>query len=198
MARAKHRSRRTAHQIRHAYHEAGHAVAHRVVGMACGGASIIADYEQMFGGNAIAEEPYAVMGAWERRNKHRYGRSVFVGRIIGYMAGREAEIVACGDHNGGDGDDLMQIGLMADEAGDISMAYLERLRLKVGPLLRRHWRKVEAVAEALLASKTLSGAEIDAIIDRVTPTAERQAAERVQVARERDLREKMARWHKKA
>jgi ATP-dependent Zn protease len=195
---AKKRNRRTADQIRHtAYHEAGHAVAHRVVGMVCGEASIIADYKLMFSGPAIAEDHYAAGAAWDQRKKYRPQRSVFVGRIIGFMAGREAEIIAFGDHNGGDGDDRKQIVLMTREA-NISKVYLERLRPKVGLLLRRHWPNVEAVAQALRERKKLSGAEIDAIIDRVTTSGERRAAERVQVARDKNLREKMARWHKEA
>jgi hypothetical protein len=168
-----------------------------VVGMVCGGASIIADYKLMFSGHAIAEDQYAAGVAWEQRKKHHPQRSVFVGRIIGFMAGREAEIIALGDHNGGDGDDRKQIVLMTREV-NISKAYLERLRPKVGLLLRRHWPKVEAVAQALRERKKLSGAEIDAIIDRVTTSGERQAAERVQVARDKNLREKMARWRKEA
>ena len=71
----------------------------------------------------------------------------------------------------------------------ISAAYLERLRPKVRTLLRRHWRKVEAVAEALLISKRRSGPEIDAIVLKVTTRRERQIAERIELFRETMYRE---------
>jgi hypothetical protein len=176
---------RTPEELRStAYHEAGHAVIHRVVGMLCGGVTIEPDYEEMTAGVAIVHDPWAVYSAWERRGKqrgHPY-ESVLRGRIMGYMAGREA-IIAFGTHHLGDGDDLRQIALMADEAG-ISEAYLDRLRPKVRALLRRHWPKVERVAEALLDSRTLTGEEIDALIDSVTTATERDIAARIETVRQ--------------
>jgi len=183
---------RTAEQLRRtATHEAGHAVIHRVVGMVCGGAFIVPDYDTMSAGFAIAADHYVTDYAWERRGKFRDFGSVSIlrGRIMGFMAGREAEIIAFGEkHEIGDGDDRYQIALMAEEAS-VSEAYLDRLRPKVRALLRRHWRKVEVVTEALLARKTLSGVEIDAIIRTVTTPRERDIAKRIRAARKplRDL-----------
>jgi len=71
--------------------------------------------------------------------------------------------------------------LIAEAAG-FSMTYVERLRLKVRSLLRRHWHKVEAIVEALLIHKTLTGAEIDAIIEKVTTPRERVIARRIEKA----------------
>jgi ATP-dependent Zn protease len=178
------KGRTPAEPLRTAYHEAGHAVVHRVAGMVCREASIVPDYKSMCGGHAIAADPWLIYDAWERRSKRRGHdfESILVGRIIGYMAGREAEIIAFGEHQDRDGDDLLQIGLMA-EAADLSVAYLERLRLKVRPLLRRHWHKVEVVVEALLVRKTLTGPEIDAIIEKVTTPRERVIARRIDAAR---------------
>jgi ATP-dependent Zn protease len=184
---------RTATDLRRtAYHEAGHAVIHRVMGMVCGEASIVPDYDTMCGGYAIAADHYVTDREWERRGKLRDCRSILRGRIIGYMAGREAEIVAFGRKRKkyGDDDDLLQIALMAEEA-DVSEAYLERLRPKVGPLLRRHWRKVEAVAETLLVHKTLSGAEINAIIGKQTTSRERAITKRIEAAR-KPIRDQVA------
>jgi ATP-dependent Zn protease len=185
--------RRTAEELRQtAIHEAGHAVIHRVVGMVCGEATIVPDYKKMTAGFAIAEDPWVVYSAWERRGKLRgwHYESILRGRIMGYMAGREAEIIAFGSDAGGDDDDVRQIDLMAEDA-EISIAYLERLRLKVGPLLRRHWRKVECVANALISHKTLSAAEIDALIDTVTSPDERARAARIDTAR-KPLRDELA------
>jgi hypothetical protein len=50
-------------------------------------------------------------------------------------------------------------------------------------LLRRHWRKVQRVANGLLARKTLSAAETDALIDSVTSRDERARAKRIAAAR---------------
>jgi ATP-dependent Zn protease len=170
-----------------AIHEAGHAVANRVVGMVCGEASIVPDCDGMSVGVAIFfEEPELIERAWKQRGKWRgqhHSESVMIGRIIGYMAGREAEIIAFGTkHEIGDGSDLLQIALMAEQAG-VSEAYLARLRTKVGPLLRRHWHKVEAVAEQLLVRKSLSGHEIDSVIRKVTTPLERAIARRIVMAR---------------
>jgi hypothetical protein len=187
------RKGRTAEELRRtAIHEAGHAVIHRVVGMVCGEASITPNYEEMCAGFAIAADPWLIYDAWERRGKLRgfHYESILRGRIMGYMAGREAEIIAFGDHHGGDDNDIYQIDLMAEE-GDISLPYVERLRLKVGPLLRRHWRKVDCVANALLTHKTLSAAKIDALIDTVTTPEERAVNERIEKAR-KPLRDELA------
>jgi hypothetical protein len=147
----------------------------------CGGVSIVPD--EKGAGVTIVHDHHAAELAWKRRGKWRgkqHGKSVMHGRIIGFMAGREAEIIKFGDkHEIGDGDDRRQIMLMAEEA-DASEAYLERLRTKVGPLLRRHWRKLEAVAEVLLVRKTLFGSEIDAIVKKKMTRRERDIAKRIE------------------
>jgi hypothetical protein len=102
---------------RTAFHESGHAVIGRVVGMICGGATIVPDYEAMTAGVAITRDHWVAGDAWECRGKFRGDVSVMRGRIIGYMAGHEAEIIALGepDAAGGDEDDRCQIALMATE-----------------------------------------------------------------------------------
>ena len=63
---------RTPDELRRAaYHEAGHAVVQRVVGMLCGSATIVPDHEEMTAGFAIIHDPWAVYSAWERRGKFR-------------------------------------------------------------------------------------------------------------------------------
>ncbi|MGZ4926475.1 MAG: hypothetical protein ACXV4B_08505 [Halobacteriota archaeon] len=172
---------RTADELRRtAYHEAGHAVAHRVVGMVCGEASIVPDYDQMNTGFAIAEDHWAAEAAWERRYKYRNSHSVMRGRIIGYMAGREAEIIAFGDRQEF-GDDLYQIELMAEEA-DISMAYVERLRRRsvrccfgIGARSRRSPKSCSSARRYQLPKSTLS-------FGRRRPH-ERQIVRRIEAAR---------------
>jgi ATP-dependent Zn protease len=175
-------SARTNTASRTAIHEAGHAVIHRVLGMVCGEATVIPDDEEMTAGVAVVKDVWTIYSAWEERGKfrrHQY-RSIMLGRIMGYMAGAEAEIIAFGSDHGGDGDDFLQIALMAN-AADVSEVSIERLRLKVRGLLRRHWSKVETVADALMARKTLSVDEIDRLVDRDGADV---LAERIQAARQ--------------
>lgn len=75
-----------------AYHEAGHAVIGRIVGIPCGRAAIEADHDSA--GHGVTDGPWdAMRGAWERRGKFRDVASVFRGRIIAFAAGAEAECV---------------------------------------------------------------------------------------------------------
>jgi hypothetical protein len=101
--------------------------------------------------------------------------------------------VAFGRSGGGDSDDRLQIALMAQDQ-NISFAYLNRLRPKVRALLRRHWRKIEQVAQALLRAKTLTAVEIDALIEQVTQQNEREVAAPIKLAR-KPLRDEYARVH---
>jgi hypothetical protein len=94
MADAQEWMGRTADELRHtAYHEAAHAVINRVVGMLCGEATIVPDHEGMLAGFSITHDPWAVCTAWERGGKYRghHYESVLRGRIIGTMAGHEAQ-----------------------------------------------------------------------------------------------------------
>ena len=176
--------RRTQAALRRtAYHEAGHAVAGRVLGMMCGRATIVPDFDAMEAGFTITEDPWKIDSAWETRGKYRASVSVFRGRIMSYMAGREAEIIAFCRAAGGDRDDRVQIAYMAEDQ------YLKRLRPKVRALLRRHWHKVEQVASALLASQTLSAEEIDELVEHSMEPREREAAAKIDAAR-KPLRER--------
>ena len=165
----------------------GHAVIGRVVGMICGGATIVPDYEAMTAGVAITHDHWVAGDAWEIAGKYRGDDEVSVmrGRILVYMAGREAEILAVGEPDvaGGDEDDRCQIALMATEAG-IEWSYVERLRPKARALVRRHWAKIEAVAAALLEHKTLTAKAIDALIFVVMTERERAIAARIAAVRE--------------
>jgi hypothetical protein len=92
-----------------AIHEAGHAVIGRVLGMICGHATVVQDDDSA--GHAVTADPWFIHAAWEDRGKFRDPSSVFRGRIMTFMAGREAEIVCLGTCNGGDGDDRYEISL---------------------------------------------------------------------------------------
>jgi ATP-dependent Zn protease len=152
-----------------AIHEAGHAVIARVLTLDCGGATIKPDHDSA--AHAITNDPWACIFAWEQRGKVRNNQdAVWHARIMSFMAGAEAEVVLLGSAQGDDGEDRYQIDLMADQLDNIELAdwiRLEaRLRALTRALIRRHRKRIERVAEALLAKGSLSGKAIDELAGR--------------------------------
>jgi hypothetical protein len=99
-----------------AIHEAGHAVIARVLTLAAGQATIVADYDDMSAGHHITYDPYDCLHEWEIRGKVPRGEyeAVWRARIITWMAGAEAEREIVGVEPRGDDDDRYQIALMMD------------------------------------------------------------------------------------
>ena len=142
---------------RTAYHEAGHAVCGRTLGLASGGATIEPDGvgHAMVAGHHTIHDDFIASGGYRD-----FLSSVFL-KLQVCLAGPEAERIAFGD---------------CDARGDMRMIELcrrysisivndvERLQPSVHALLTKHWRSVEVVAEALMARRTLTGAEIDALV----------------------------------
>jgi Peptidase family M41 len=77
-----------------AYHEAGHAVISRVLGMTCDAATIVPDYERLEAGYALAYVERSIED-WDARGRDRWV-SMFRARILMLMAGRESEIEVFG------------------------------------------------------------------------------------------------------
>ena len=151
-----------------AIHEAGHAVIARVLALTCGGATIVPDYDDGAAGHSITEDPWHCLYEWEKRGKVRNDDAVWHARIIGYMAGAEAEVALLGSTQGGDADDRYQIELMAEElVGAGTWNRIEpRLRRMTQMLVRRHRLLIERVAAALLEKRTLSREELDGLTGR--------------------------------
>jgi len=156
-----------------AIHEAGHAVIGTVLGMLCGSTSIEPDDDS--GGHGIIHDPDDIDDAWRRQGRYRKLSTVFVGRIMSFMAGAEAEVEICGACQGGDGDDRHQIARMMmsrwlhipryEEDGDGSVERFEaKLRARTRGLVRRHRDKIERVAAALLAQRTLTAEEVETVM----------------------------------
>jgi hypothetical protein len=101
-----------------------------------------------------------VHGALERgelRVKYRDVRSAFLGRIIAYMAGAEAENELLGLCRGGDGNDRREIEWMAESRHaelpeDLWRRYEPRMRRQTRRLVRKHRASVERVADAHAAT----------------------------------------------
>lgn len=154
---------------RTAFHEAGHAVIGRVLGMTCGHATIVSDDDSS--GHAITDDPLYIVGHWYDRGKYRGDelRSIFRGRIITYMAGAEAEREILGECTVGDGDDRYWIEDMAacgdaELPDDLWVRYEPRMRRQARRLIRKHRKKIERVALSLMEKETLTADEIDALM----------------------------------
>jgi ATP-dependent Zn protease len=148
-----------------AYHEAGHAVIGRVLGMTCGGATILPDYDEGIAGHSISRDERSIAD-WECRGRSRWV-SMFRARIMMLMAGRESEIECFGRGETavfGDGNDLREIYLTISEADVPDEAFLARLRVKTRGLVRRHRRAITQVAAALMKHGSLDEQQIDAIV----------------------------------
>jgi ATP-dependent Zn protease len=155
-----------------AYHEAGHAVVGRVLGMICGSATIRPDEDSA--GHVLTEDPWLIDHHWENLGKFRKIESVFRGRILSVIAGAVTEEAFFGQHAGGDGEDRRQIRRMLEQiippdTVDVEAwmdTYDARLRAKCRGIIQRHRESIALVAEALLAKETLSADQIDLLLVR--------------------------------
>ena len=94
-----------------AIHEAGHAVIARVLGLVCGNVTIGVNYRTRTSGYGIIADPRVANDCWEQRGRYPPLEAAFRGRILAYMAGREAEEELLSYCQGGDADDQYQIAL---------------------------------------------------------------------------------------
>lgn len=151
-----------------AYHEAGHAVLGRVLTLACDSATIEPDHDSA--GHSLTHDPWDCIYEGEKRGKVRKPDAVWHARIIGFMAGAEAEAELLGTVPRGDGDDRYQIELMAEELETPAKRWdtkIEpRLRAMTRMLVHRHRVLIERVAQALIDQTTLSREELDNLVGR--------------------------------
>ena len=148
-----------------AYHEAGHAVIGRVLGMTCGGATVVPDYDEGIAGLAITVVERSISD-WDARGRLRWV-SMFRALIMTLMAGRESEIEVFGkdpDAQFGDDYDLREIYLAMEEANITNEAFLAKMRMKTHGLVRRHRDAIAQVAEALIKHGSLDAQQIDEIV----------------------------------
>ena len=148
--------------IHTAYHEAGHAVVGRILGLTCGDISIVADSKDATAGHAITHVERSVH-EWEQRGRWRY-RSLYRAGIMMLMAGREAEVVCLGHCEGGDGDDQYQIACHHHGEAEIAEEDLPRWRYRTRQLCLRHAEIIKRVAQKLLERKELDAKEVDALV----------------------------------
>jgi hypothetical protein len=161
------------------YHEAGHAVIGRALGLVCGFATILPTRVPPWpytNGFAQIEDPYTTASEWTYPDDvdptlhRRILRAAFRGRIIACMAGAEAEDEFVGlayDYEGDSYDRETIEALAAAPEAELSnglwFRYEPRMRRQTRRLVRNHAYSIETVARYLLERKTLGGAEIDRI-----------------------------------
>ena len=140
-----------------AYHEAGHAVADRVLGFTSTGATIVRQGETL--GRAGALEPWCAPEKSPRENR-RDGRRY----VVVLLAGHAAEVEFCGKAEqtiGGAASDLEQAEKTLHLLGERG---LEPYRVRARRLVRRHRAKVRRVAEELLRQRTLDDSELELLM----------------------------------
>ena len=159
-----------------AYHQAGHAVIARILGMTCGGATIVADCNSAY---SLTDVDRSITDWW-CRGRSRYN-SMFRARIMTLMAGRESENACVGqdeDTPFAADADLLEIERTAPEA-EVSSAQIIKLQARTRGLVRRHQQSIELVAAALLQRGALEARQIDELViasgvrlaERVDPRA---------------------------
>jgi hypothetical protein len=157
-----------------------------VSGVVCGDATIVPDYKKRTRGVAIARSgPLDVSTDWDERGKLRLPEPATRVGIMISMAGKAAELIRFGSHVGGDHDDELKIALKREE-DRIPNKQINYLRRKTRTMLLRHWPKVDHVAKALLAARTLTGEQIDALVAEKTTPREREIARHIEATRKPD------------
>jgi len=171
-----------------AYHEAGHCLARRFLGMALGGATIIAGRD--FGGLTYgpggdgekvsaasirddAELLCAKVLAWrpapgETRDKYGFWLAFIQSQMIETLAGRQAETLAGYDPLDEAVSTDVAIAKLYAEVLCISdgaaEAFIDYCSIEARELLKMHLRALQAVASALQERETLDCEAIDRII----------------------------------
>lgn len=152
-----------------AIHEAGHAVVARVLGVAAGEVTIRPTEDQSIGHSIIADPRFI----WQRGDgsKSKAAKSF----AVALFAGAEAERLILQSQDVGDGIDRERATACLAWAGavrgasfvgdDVFERHEERLRGRAAQLVQQHRLKIERVADALIERQTLSGAEVDALLN---------------------------------
>jgi ATP-dependent Zn protease len=138
---------------RASWHESGHAICGRVLGFACGGASIRTD------GTGSATVAGVLSLQWDLTRDGNILSSVF-DKITVCWSGGVAESIMFGSAD--DRGDRVQIKQLAARYY-VHDNDVERAHGRAHELIIKHWDAVERVATALLDKKTLTGAEINAL-----------------------------------
>lgn len=142
-----------------AFHEAGHAVMAELCGRQVTEVEILGDREHTGSVQSLAFPPDPASGALsqaETEDVERQLKIVLAGTVVEAMVtGREDW-----DETSGDLDAAVRLAMrLVDDCEDV-LPLLADIRADVERDLRRQWTAVEAVAEALMQHKSLTGTEV--------------------------------------
>jgi ATP-dependent Zn protease len=170
-----------------AHHEAGHAVIARVLTLAPQRATIRPS--KGLNGYCDIRDPYAncPQGWLERGHPDAEAHA----DIMATMAGAEAEKELLNSlSTSNDGMDRRIIAARAETLTDYDwpdwVKLESRLRKMTRMLVRRHWERIERLAQALLEKTTLNYIQIDMLIDLDPEDEARRRWARSQAQRRRD------------
>ncbi|MEW6440720.1 MAG: hypothetical protein AB1640_07245 [bacterium] len=152
---------------RTAYHEAGHAVL----------AIILPFMEEIASVTIVPAGEYRGTVRWQtscysaaprtRAEKRTWAEA----QIAMFLAGEMAAIVGSGFSDGGPEDKdhthARQLAETVYEDWSVRVKFLELCQARAEALIREHWKKVDALAIALLRRKTLTGKQVKMVIARV-------------------------------
>ncbi|MEY9242533.1 hypothetical protein ABIF27_003188 [Bradyrhizobium elkanii] len=159
-------------QLRTAYHEAGHAVVARVLGIPVTIATVIAD-DKSLGHVVFAETPLQMHHRLFPAGGEVKDLTAWKAHIRATMAGREAEIAVLGFHHDDKGDrqDKRHINRLAKwldyRTRDETLHYL---RADTNQIVGIMSRSIRRVAEVLTHTSSLTQDELDEIIKETGET----------------------------
>jgi hypothetical protein len=167
-----------------AYHEAGHAVIARVLTLAPTRATIRPNYRK--GRDGYCAYAASFPHEWLKRG---HPDAEAHAQIMTTMAGAEAEeewsdLPRDGDSDSGDRRDIAARAEALTEADWVKLE--PRLRQMTRMLVRRHWARIERLAQALLDQTTLNYIQIDMLIDIDVEDEARRRWRRSQAQQKRD------------
>jgi hypothetical protein len=149
-----------------AYHEAGHAVTSWVLGLEMEGASVEPQ------GSSLGRVSFADMAHIEIYDAllHRYLVSSYAGvKSVELYTGRPTDPDDPNTdpgYQGSDWDGVMDLILrLAGPEENAQVAMQERAEEKAQRILRENWRRVEAVAEALLTHRNLESTGLSRLLE---------------------------------
>lgn len=160
--------------IRIAYHEAGHAVVARAIGLPIERATIESD-ETSLGHVMPSKGVPEIAELWTRRKGHTLlDNEAWYADVMVSMAGREAEMMVLGflRPDGGDRDDRRLIRKSGRVLAWDLPDFEKTLRSCTMHTVMHLKRSIRGVAEALLGSETLGQKRVDQIIAKSGELAE--------------------------
>ena len=151
-----------------AYHEAGHAVMAHLCGQRITRVEIVGDDEHAGSCSALRPSPVETPAA-----DAAVPTAAIEARILCVCAGLVAEAEVSRSESWDEGrDDLDEaVRLAMKVVGDCErvIPFLEMAREHAADLLRRHWVAVEALAERLVESRVMAGAEVRKMLAAYLP-----------------------------